>query len=88
MEPRTGVHNLVHILVLCVHMAVDVDNSDLAVYTLRNSTRAWVANRVISTHDHWKSTLGQNVGHSFRDLVMGFGNVSRAKDISRVTHLE
>ncbi len=54
MEPWTGVHDLVHVLLLRVDVAVEVDDPELALDRLRHAASAWEADGVVTTHDHRK----------------------------------
>ena len=42
-EPGAGVHDLVHILLLRVHVSVEVDDPDLAAHALRHTASAGIA---------------------------------------------
>ena len=41
VEPRTGVHDLVHVLVLRVHVTVDVDDAHVPFHALGHAAGAW-----------------------------------------------
>ena len=88
VEPRTGVHDLVHVLFLRVHVAVDVDDPHLALHALRNRAGDGIADRVVAAHDHRQRALRQDVRDALGDLVVALGDVGRAEDVADVAHGE
>ncbi len=86
MEPRASVHDLVHVLVLRVHVTVDVDDADVPFHALGHAAGAGVADRVVAAHDHREGSLRQDVRDALGDLVVALGDVGRAEDVADVAH--
>jgi hypothetical protein len=76
-KPRRRVHPLVHILLLDVDMAVDVDDADIAVDMRRNAANVRKAEAVVAAADDRKDAGRVDVRDGLGDLVEGLLDVSR-----------
>ena len=88
-EPGSRVHPLVHILLLDIDVAVDMDDADIAVDMRRDPADIGKAEAVVAAADDGKHAGGVDVRHSLGHLVEGLLDIAGDdEDVAGVAEIE
>ena len=89
MEPRRGVHPLVHVPFADVDVAVEVDDPHASVDVRRDRADVWIADRVIAADHHREDALLVHEGHRAIDLIERLLDVRRDhEDVAGVAEVQ
>ena len=89
MEPRGRVHPLVHVALLEVQVAVEVDDPDAPVDVRGEAADVRVADRMVAAEDDGENLLGREEGDRAVDLVERLLDVRRDdEDVSGIDEVE
>src|SRR4029077_1181721 len=88
-EPGRRVHPLIHILLLDIDVAVDMDDADIAVDMRRDPAHIGKAEAVIAAADDGEHAGGVDMRHSLRHLVEGLLDIAwDDEDVASVAEIE
>jgi hypothetical protein len=86
---RRRVHPLVEVILLCLDVAVEVDDADLLAKGVHDPTRSREADGVVATQDDRKDALASHVLYHLGDLVEALLDVCRdGEDVPDIDHVE
>ncbi len=89
VEPRRGVHPLVQVELLGVHVPVEVDDPDVAVEVRREPPDRRVADRMVAAQHDREDAVGDDVTHRLADLVERLLQVARDRaDVADVDQVQ
>ena len=89
MEPRRRVHPLVHVTLLDVQMAIEMDDPDAAVDVWRDGADVRVSDRVVAAEDDREDALGDDERDGTVDLVKALLEVRRDdEDVAEVDEVQ
>src|SRR5262249_35794404 len=87
--PGRRVHPLVHVLLLDIQVAVDVDDADIAVYMRRDTTHVRKSEAMVAAADYREGARGVDVRDRLADLVEGLLDVAGDhEDVAHVAEVE
>src|SRR5262245_151482 len=88
-EPWRRVHPLIHILLLDIDVAVDMDDADIAVDMRCDPTHVRKAEAMVAATDDGEHACGINVRHGLGYLVEGLLDIAGYdEDVARVAEVE
>ena len=88
-KPGRGMHPLIHILLLDIDVAVDMDDADVAVDVRSDATDIGKSEAMIAAADDREHTGRVNVRNRFCYLIEGLFDVSGDNEnVSRITEIE
>src|SRR5262245_46458334 len=88
-EPGRRVHPLIHILLLDIDVAIDMDDADIAVDMWRDAAHIGKAEAMVAATDDGEHACGINVRHGFGYLVEGLLDIAGYdEDVARVAEVE
>jgi hypothetical protein len=88
-EPGRRVHPLIHILLLDIDVAVDMDDADIAVDIRRDPAHVGKAEAVVAAADDREHAGGVDMRHSLGHLVEGLLDVAwDDEDVASVAEIE
>ena len=88
-EPRRRVHPLIHILLLDIDVAVDMDDADIAVDMRRDPAHIGKAEAVVAAADDGKHACGVDMRHGLGHLVEGLLDIAGDdEDVAGVAKIE
>ena len=82
-------HSFVHIHILHINMAVDMNDADVTLYMRCDSPHVWVTQAMITTTNNRERARTEDMGNGLANLIKGFFDIAGYhKNISSITQFK